>query len=146
MTKLKHDNEDILSEFLYRDKFIQLATFIGSIIVLALISIYHFPVYIIYIFVFLMMAVALYRYIGFVKSKNIKSTRTKAGVLFAVGDKKWFEPKKYFLKVGIFLVIYSGLVILFYWLTRLWFVASLLLSFEFALWGWFIKNGIVRKK
>jgi len=146
MTKPKENNNIALSEFLYRDKLILFITIIGAVIIFALIFEYGFPVYLIYIFMFLMMALSLYRYILFIQSKNIKSRKTKEGVVVEMGDKKWLEPKKYFQKVAILLLVYYSLVGIFYYFTHKWTITQLLILFGFIGWGWLIKKGIINKQ
>jgi hypothetical protein len=95
---------------------------------------------------FLMMAFSLYRYALFIKSKNIKSKKTEEGVIVEMGDKKWLEPKRFFSKVGIFLLVYYSLVGIFYYFSRKWGVTQLLILLGLIVWGWLIKKGIIMKK
>jgi len=146
MTKSEKNNNFNLGEFLYRDKLLYLITFVGAIIIFALIFKYDFPVFLIYVFMFLMMGFTLYRYSLFIKSKNIRSIKTKEGVVVKMGDKQWLEPKKYFQKVGVFLLVYYGLVGIFFWFTHKRAVTQLLIFLGLGLWGWLIKKGIINKK
>ncbi|MBU1895397.1 hypothetical protein KJ641_00805 [Patescibacteria group bacterium] len=146
MTKPKENKNFALSEFLYCDKLTISITIIGTVTIFALIFEYGFPVYLIYIFMFSMMALSLYRYILFIESKDIKSRKTKEGVMVEMRDKKWLEPKKYFRKVGIFLLTYYCLVGIFYWFSRRWAITQLLIFLGFIGWGWLIKRGIINKK
>ena len=146
MTKPEKNKNFILSEFLYHDKLTIFITIIGTVIIFTLIFNYGFPVYIIYIFIFSMMAFSLYRYVLFIKSKKIKSIKTEDGVIVKMGDKKWFEPKKFFSKVGIFLLIYYSLVGVFYYFSRKWGITQLLILIGLVIWGRLIKKGITKKK
>jgi len=146
MTKPEENSSFTLSEFLYRYMLTIFITIIGAVIIFALIFNFEFPVYTIYIFMFSMMALSLCRYALFIKSKNVKSRKTKEGIVVEMGNKKWLEPKKYFKKVGIFLLVYYSLVGILYWFTRLWIITQLLIFFGFIVWGWLIKKGISNKK
>jgi len=140
------NNKDSINELFYIDKLSVYLTIILSVIVFTLVFKYDFPVYLIYICIFSTIVFSLYRYVLFVKSKNIKSKKTKEGVIVEMGKKKWLEPRKYFSKVAIFLLIYTCLVGVFYLVTRSRIIAQVLIIIEFVIWRWLIKKGVVIKK
>ena len=146
MTKPEKNNNFYLGEFLYRYKLLYLITFVGAIVIFLLIFKYNLPTFLIYIFMFTMLGLCLYRYSSFIKSKNIKAIKTSEGVVVKMEGKQWLEPKKYFQKVAIFLLLYYGLVGIFYLFTRMRSVVQLLIFLGLVIWGRLIKKGIIIKK